>query len=228
MDWTNFEHQAFIEGCARKVARKYSCVNILEDLVSAGTVAALEQIGRYDETQGASVTTFLYPWVVGAMRREIEQYLGLSRRGARKHQMAGVCETANSVSLDEVDWDDIPSDEESVEQQVYIKICLESLCTAFGRLSFKERTILGGFFGAFGHKKETLAEIGEAFQMGESAALKAKDKALGKLRGFCLAGELGHWRSVRRAIREAQRGCVVGHGASSMFLFVVRSKEFMT
>jgi len=221
------EHQGFIKRCAGKVARKYGCSNILEDLISAGTIAALEQIGRYDETQGAAMTTFLHHWVVGAMKREAEQYLGLSRRGARKHPTAGAFATANGVSLDEVDWGDIPSDEESIDQQVYIKICIEHLREAFDGLSFKERTILGGFFGVYGHKKETLAEIGEAFQIGENAALKAKDKALEKLRGICLEGELGYWRSVRRAIREAQRECVVGHERSTRFLFVVQDKEFM-
>lgn len=79
-------------------------------------------------------------------------------------------------------------------------------------MSYREREILGGFFGVYGHKKETLAEIGEAFQIKENAALKAKDKALEKLRRVCLDGEFGRWRSIHAAIREAQRDCVAGRG----------------
>ncbi len=86
------------------------------------------------------------------------------------------------------------------------------LAKPFPLPGIREREILGGFFGVYGYKKETLAEIGEAFQIKESAAFKAKDKALEKLRRVCLDGGLGYWMSIRAAIREAQRDCVVGRG----------------
>lgn len=211
MDLTELyeEHRSFIEGCAKKIARKYGCGNIFEDLVSAGTVVFLEQINQYDESQGAAVTTFLYPHIMGAMKREVERYFNLSRREFEQMRKDGTLARARGVSLDEsVDeggeslYDSIPASQILVEQQIYIQICLEHLQAAFETLSFKEREILGDFFGAYGHEEQTLAEIGEAFQMKENAALKAKDKALDKLRKLCLEGELGRWRSIRTAIRE--------------------------
>jgi RNA polymerase sigma factor (sigma-70 family) len=192
------------------VAKKYSCGSISDDLVSAGIVAVLEQIDRYDEQQGATATTFLYPHIIGAMRRETERYLGLSRR---ERQAEEAHNQTRDISLDDADQNRLQlASTESVEQQVYINICVEYLRAAFEELSFKEREILGGFFGVFGHKKETLAAIGEEFQIKESAALKAKDKALEKLRGICLDGKLGYWMSIRAAIREAQRDRVVARG----------------
>jgi len=83
---------------------------------------------------------------------------------------------------------------------------------AFESLSFKEREILGGFFGVYGHKEQTLAEIGEAFQIKENSARKAKNRALDKLRKRCAEGELGRWPSVHAAIREFQRECAVERG----------------
>ncbi len=200
------DHPDFIPLCARMVVKLYGCENVREDLESAGTVAALEQIGRYDEGRGAAVTTFLRPHIIGAMRREAERYLGLLRGELKRQKEKSKHLAARLVLLDDAGWDTLQlASEESVEQQAYIKICLEHLRAAFDGLSYKERAILGGFFGVFGHKKESLAEIGEAFHMKEDGALKAKNRALDKLRRACMEGGLGYWMSVRAAIRGAVR-----------------------
>jgi len=221
MDLTEFyeEHKDFIEGCANTISRKYGCRNILEDLVSAGAMAFLEHIGGYDEKQGAAVTTFLHPYIMGAMKREAEKNFSafsLSRREFEQIRKEGALTQARGVSLDGPDGKGlaelIPSREAPVEREVYTKICLEHLQAAFESLSFREREILGGFFGVYGHKEQTLAEIGEAFQIKENSARKSKDRALDKLRKLCEAGELGRWRSIHAAIREFQRECAVERG----------------
>lgn len=225
MDLTGLylEHKSLIENCAKKIARRYRCGNLLEDLVSAGTIAFLEQINRYNEDQGTAVTTFLHPYIMGAMRREAEKSFSafsLSRREFEQIRKAGATAQARGVSLDEpVEegggelYDSVPAPQISVEQQVYIKIRREYLQAAFDLLSFKEREILGGSFGVSGHEEQTLAEIGEAFQMKENAVLKAKSRALEKLRRLCVDRELDcwrvNWRSARASIRLALRniGC---------------------
>ncbi|MEG0835915.1 MAG: hypothetical protein RR413_10775, partial [Christensenellaceae bacterium] len=68
-----------------------------------------------------------------------------------------------------------------------------------------ERQILGGFFGVYGHREQSIAELGEEFDITENAAAKAKDKALKKLTDACMDGELGLWHRARKAIRKAQR-----------------------
>ncbi len=221
MDFMEFyhKHKDFVRRCAVITAKQYGCGDISEDLVSAGMIVALEQLERYDEQQGATVTTFLHSHVIGAMRREVARHFGISRRQLDVLRKNATLTLLWGVSLDEpldedaaLRYETIPASAISIEQQVYIKICLEHLQTAFNELSFREREVLGGFFGLYGHKKETLAEIGEAFQIKESAALKAKDKALERLRRVCLEGGLGYWMSIRTAIREAQQDCVVGRG----------------
>ena len=208
------EHQNFIESCAKKTAKRYGCGNMLEDLLSAGTIAFLEQINRYDEKQDAAVTTFLHPYIMGAMRREVEKNsspFSLSRREFEQIHKNGLLARTRFVSLDEPDeggnelYDSVPASQTPIEQQVYLKIRHDYLQTAFDSLSFKEREILGSSFGFSGHKKQTLAEIGEAFQMKENAVLKAKNRALGKLRMLCVDRDLDYWRVNWRSARTAMR-----------------------
>jgi RNA polymerase sigma factor (sigma-70 family) len=197
-----------LNSCANKIISRCGCGKLFDDLVSAGSVALLEQAGRYDEAKGASFATFVYPHVMGAMRREMERYHGLTKREFEKRCASGTMSQFQNMSLDEADENcGYISSDQTPEAQIYRQVCLEHLRTAFYSLSYKERAILGGFFGIYGHKKETLAEIGESFQMGENAAQVTKDKALAKLRGLCVEGELGYWRSIRAAICEFQRGC---------------------
>jgi RNA polymerase sigma factor (sigma-70 family) len=215
MDVTEFYKQnlRFLNSCANKIIRQYGCGKLFDDLVSAGSVVLLEQAGRYDEAKGASFATFVYPHILGAMRREVERYHGLPKREFEKRCESGMLSQFQNMSLDEADekcvGDHPISSQQTPEAQVYIQVCLEHLRTAFYSLSYKERAILGGFFGVYGHKKETLAAIGESFQMGENAAQVAKDKALVKLRRVCVEGELGYWRSLDGAIREFWAECAL-------------------
>ena len=202
----------FIRFCANRIIKIYGCGKLFDDLISAGAIAFLEQTPLYDEAQGAKLTTFLYPHIMGAMKREVERNFNLSKREFQKHSKDGTLSLFQNISLYDADNGNemnisefLVSPEQSVEQYIYIQICLEHLKTAFHSLSYKEREILGGFFGAFGHREQTLAEIGEMFNMRKNAAQKAKDKALEKLRDICLSGDLGYWASVRAAIRAAAR-----------------------
>lgn len=61
--------------------------------------------------------------------------------------------------------------------------------------------LLGGLFGAIGYEEHSPEELAFTFQITESAVLKAKEKALARLRDGCLNGELGVWREVRRTLR---------------------------
>lgn len=108
------EYKGFIEGCANnKVAARFGCMEWLEDLLSAGWLAFLEHAGRYDEQQCASLTTFLHPHIVGAMRREAERNLTpfcLSKREFARIIRTKALTRVRGVSLDE------PVDEEGEER----------------------------------------------------------------------------------------------------------------
>jgi len=200
----------FIRFCANRIIKIYGCGKLFDDLISAGAIAFLEQTPLYDEAQGAKLTTFLYPHIMGAMKREVERHFNLSKREFQKHSKDGTLSLFQNISLYDADNGNemnisefLVSPEQSVEQYIYIQICLEHIKTEFNALSYKEREILGGFFGAYGHGEQTLAEIGEMFNMQKNAAQKAKDKALEKLREICMDGDLGYWVYVRAAIRAA-------------------------
>lgn len=210
------EHEDFIKGCAVKLTKRFNCPHLFDDLVSVGTVAFLEHLDGYDESREISLTTYLHPHIVGAQRREIERNLTafcLSKREFQAISKAGILFSAVGVSLDEpLDEDGeslaerLRSQELPVETLVYIKICGELAQEVFENgLSYKEREILGGFFGVFDYKRKTLAGIGEQFNTKESAALKAKDKALQKLTESCFNGKLGVWQSVFLTVMELTR-----------------------
>jgi len=218
MEELYLQHKELLEACADKLCRRFYCEQLREDLVSAGTVALLTHADRYNPDSGATISTFLYPYIVGAMKRELERSLypiSLSKREFEEICKAGLLFSVVGVSLDSSPEDDeggesarLISSEAPVHRQVYLKICIEVMREEFeNSLSFKERELLGGFFGVFGYEEKTLAELGEQFNMKENAALKAKDKAQRKLAGLCLSGKLGVWQDAYHAVmKSAMKG----------------------
>lgn len=235
LDKLYLANRNFITACADKVCRRFRCKWLRDDLISAGTVAFLEQLSSYTPEGGATLTTYVYPYVVGAMRREMERNLGcsyLSKREFRDMRKAKTMHTfgysfseiAEELKISEVrvieflrgslfysSFDDednaagqIRASISPVHRQAYLKICAELIEEEFRDLPFKERELLGGFYGVFGHGEQTLAALGGQFNMKENAALKARDKALHKLAERCREGKLGVWRRVYRAVMDVR------------------------
>ena len=199
-----------IESCADRLCRRFRCPGMLEDLLSAGRVAVLKQAASYIPDGGASVTTYLYPFILGAMRRELERSLfplSFSKRGFEKLiREKEVSFTSLDESWEDEDGEERPLDPASsvhVERAVFTKIYVELLRKEFDACSFKDREILGGLYGVFGYEAQSPEELAFTFQMTESAVMKARDRILKKLRDACLSGELGVWKEVRRAVRFA-------------------------
>lgn len=211
MESIYLQNKEMVEACADKLCRQFHCEQLREDLISAGTLAVLTYADRYRPNGEATLSTFLYPYIIGAMKRELENSLypvSLSKREFEALRMQGYL---SFLSLDE-QYDDkgepvvqIRDTRVDVEQIVLRQIYLEIMEQEFNKLSFREREILGGFFGAFGYEQRTLADLGEQFDLTENAAAKAKDKALKKLTEACFNGEIGVWLSAQKAVREAQR-----------------------
>jgi len=205
------QNKEMVEACADKLCRQFHCEQLREDLVSAGTLAILTYADRYNPNIEATLSTFLYPYIIGAMKRELENSLYPVSLSKREFEALHVQGYLSFSSLDE-QYDDngepvvqIKDAREDVEQIVLHQIYLEVLEKEFDKLSFKEREILGGFFGVFGYEQHTLADLGEQFDLTENAAAKAKDKALKKLTDACMNGEIGIWSLARKAIKEAQK-----------------------
>lgn len=200
-----------IEACADKLCKQFGCEQLREDFISAGTLALLTYAPKYNPNSGAAISTFLYPYIVGATKRELEHNLYPVSLSKREFEGLRVSGSLGFLSLDD-NFDD--SDEPvlqivdinaDVEWTVLQTLYLEILQHEFEKLSFKEKQILGGFFGVYGYEEHSLPELGEEFDITENAAAKAKDKALKKLTDACMDGELGVWYSARKAIRKAQR-----------------------
>ncbi|MDD3833554.1 MAG: sigma-70 family RNA polymerase sigma factor [Oscillospiraceae bacterium] len=219
------QNKEMVEACADKLCRQFHCEQLREDLISTGTLAVLTYAERYNPDSEATLSTFLYPYIIGAMKRELENSLYPVSLTKREFEALRVQGYLSFSSLDE-QYDDngelvvqIGDAHADVEQSVLHKIYLEVMEKEFGNLSFKEREILGGFFGAFGYEQRTLADLGEQFDLTENAATKAKDKALKKLTDACFNGEIGIWLSARKAIRKAQRDNSLGNAKSTVRYF---------
>lgn len=62
----------FIQACADKTCRRYFCMRLKEDLIAEGNLAFLEHAPNYNPDSAAALTTYLYPHIIGDMRREVE------------------------------------------------------------------------------------------------------------------------------------------------------------
>lgn len=198
------ERGKLIASLADELCRHYDCPRFRDDLISAANLALLEKAGDYDASAGASMATYLYPYLVGAMRRELERGLYPVSLPKDVFGAQGALWKTAFASLEECAEEKSPT-ALPVEWQVLREIYIDCVKDEFDLLSFKERQILGGFFGVFEYPKQTLADLAEEFQMTENALLKAKDKALNKLRLACDNGQLGRWREAQRIIRATQR-----------------------
>ncbi len=201
------ENQGFIEACARKLCGTFHCEHLLEDLISAGTLAFLEHLPDYDETLGVRLTTYLYPFINGDMRREIEVSLGPLHIPKRAFEKEGA---PAGFSLEEL-WESeqlagkrieprLMQKAEPVQKAATNKVILDSIGVEFQSLSFKEREILGGRLGMFGYPKRTLAFLAEEFQLTEDGVFKAYRRAMEKLRSRCLRGKPQEIRTAIRAV----------------------------
>ncbi len=214
MEHIYLQNKSMVESCADKLCRRFHCEHLREDLVSAGTLAVLTYADRYKTDSEATLSTFLYPYIVGAMKRELENNLYPVSLSKREFEALRVQGYLSFLSLDE-QYDDngepvvqVKDARLDVEQIVLHQIYLEVLEKEFHNLSFKEREILGGFFGAFSHEQRSLADLGEQFDLTENAAAKAKDKARKKLTDACFDGQIGIWLSARKAIKDVQKNKV--------------------
>lgn len=210
MEYIYLQNKEMVEACADKLCRQFHCEQLREDLISTGTLAVLTYADRYSPGGEATLSTFLYPYIIGAMKRELENNLYPVSLSKREFEALRVQGYLSFLSLDE-QYDDngepvvqIRDAHADVEQIVLRQIYLEIMEQEFNKLSFREREMLGGFFGVFGYEQQTLADLGEQFDLTENAAAKAKDKALKKLTDACFDGQIGVWLSVRKAIRGAQ------------------------
>lgn len=200
------EHGKLIASLADKLCRHYDCSRLRDDLISSANLALLQKAEDYEASAGASMTTYLYPYLVGAMRRELERGLYPVSLPKDAFRTQGALWKTAFIPLEECPEEESPT-ALPVEWQVLREIYIGCVKAEFELLSFKERQILGGFFGVYGCPKQTAIELGEEFQMTENALLKAKDKALGKLRLACESGRLGLWREAQRMVRAAQQEC---------------------
>ena len=75
---------------------------------------------------------------------------------------------------------------------VYRKICIELLKELFKTLSRKDKVILGKSFGIFGYPKTKLKDIALEQLMKPDGVIKARRKAIEKLRKTMKAASFGY------------------------------------
>lgn len=198
------ENSRLIADLADKLCRRYACPQLREDFISVANLTLLQKASAYDASTGASITTYLHPYLRGAMLRELERNLYSLAIPKDVFRSEGTLWKTAFVPLEQCQEKESPT-ALPVEWQVLREIYIDCVKAEFDLLSFKERQILGGFFGVYDYPKQTLVDLADEFQLTENALLKAKDKALGKLRLACENGSFGVWREVQRMMRAAQR-----------------------
>lgn len=84
----------------------------------------------------------------------------------------------------------------------YCKICIELLRELFNALPRKEKTILAKSYGAFGYKKAKLIDIALEQIMKEDAVMKARKRAIKRLRANYGGSRLQLWMWAYRAVMQ--------------------------
>lgn len=158
-----------------------------QELLSEGVVAFCEQIqsSTYDPSRG-KLSTYLYPFIRGAMHRWLERY-----QGERTHSAS-----ISDVTSDDEDSDPIEfKDKQSlpVDWIVYRKICVDLLKELFDQLSDKDKNILGHSFGVYGYEKYSLDELGLKEMLTVDGVMKARATALRHLQMLYQGSLLQSW-----------------------------------
>lgn len=89
---------------------KYHGMISKEDLISAGNVGLVEAAGKYKEGGKAKFSTYAYEWINGAIKAELEFYIG-----------------TEVLLLDDETWEMIPAEGRSVEDEVIDKASSDKL-----------------------------------------------------------------------------------------------------
>ena len=127
------EQSGLIASLADKLCRYFHCPELREDLISAANLALLQRAGAYDAGSGASMTTYLYPHLSGAMRRELECSLyPISLPKDAFREQGSLLKTA-FTPLEECREVESPA-ALPVEWQVLREIYLDCVKEEFGRL----------------------------------------------------------------------------------------------
>lgn len=139
----------------------------VEDVAQAGMVSALIARGRYDETRGASLRTFLAIRIRGAIRDEVQRQM-------RTHE-------GNSYeALGEIHQ--APGHNETPERHVMGHQLLMRLAGAIDRLPERDRWVLEMKY----RDELTQREIGTVLGVSEARVSQIHNRIVGKLRGRVL------------------------------------------
>ena len=162
---------------------------LLEDLVSEGAAEFFERVQerKYDASV-AKLTTYMYPHIKGVMHRYLEKIVARQKW---------------TLSTEDMPTEDYyPDTNTPPHVLVYRKICAELLRELFNELPYKDRTILGQAFGAFGYSKLPLEDIAFRQVMRVNGVDKARKRALEKLRAMYPGSRLEIWRRVWKLVME--------------------------
>ncbi len=210
---------------ADKICKKYGCYNLKDDLISVGNIVVLEKHNNYNLESGATFSTFIHPFLVGAMKRETERYLFPVRIPKDEFQKNFGLLKNSFMSLSPINEENLHS--MNVEKEVLNIIYINFVYNEFLKLSFKEREIIGGFFGVFGYEKKTISALAEEFQMKENALQKAKDNAVEMLSYGCFTGYFDCYRQAVVMLKRFRFGSLpktLGYNITD-FVSVKRTKN---
>ena len=136
----------------------------VEDVAQAGMVSALMARGRYDETRGASIRTFLAIRIRGAIRDEVQR------------QMRTYVENSYEA-LGEIHQ--APGHNETPERHVMHHELLTRLSTEIDRLPARDRWVLEMKY----QDDLTQREIGTVLGVSEARVSQIHSRIVGRLRG---------------------------------------------
>ncbi len=171
------EHLPLVNRIAKKISHRVRGKVEMEELVAWGTTGLLEAMDRYQEGSEATLATFAYLRIRGAMLDGIGKVAPLSRKDYRRAGSRGDFHAIYAAAVETNELAD-PRSDLSPEDFASRKEVNAELMKAIAKLPEQQRTlVMDHYFG-----DATLQESGKTLGISKSWASRAHAKALANLR----------------------------------------------
>lgn len=159
------------------IAKKFSSIKEVEDLISVGTIGLIKGIESFDYTKGTKLATYA--------SRCIENEILMLIRNSKKNknevflqEPIGVDKEGNEISLIDI----LNSGEDTIVDIVEQKIAIKKMYSKLNDiLSEKEQIIIKLRYGLIDGKIKTQKEIAKKLNISRSYVSRIEKKALDKL-----------------------------------------------
>lgn len=158
------------------IAKKFSSIKEIEDLISVGTIGLIKGIESFDYTKGTKLATY----ASRCIENEILMLIRNNKKSKNEiflQEPIGTDKEGNEISLIDI----LNSSDDTIIDIVEQKLAIKKMYSKLDILSDKEQTIIKLRYGLVDGKIKTQKEIAKKLNISRSYVSRIEKKALSKL-----------------------------------------------